>query len=192
MIHFINLERKIPISFLCKYFSIKRSSYYHWKNSNDSFKFTSKQTICDHIKELFKESGETYGSPRIFRELIKKNIKVSENTVAKYMKEMGLDARLKKKFKIQTTDSNHSDPIAPRVFKTEDQTLPNRPGELLAGDITYLKHDGKHFYLAVVLDLFNREVVGWSMSDSLETGIVLKALDSAMRKIGPDAKVIFH
>ena len=93
-----------------------------------------------------------------------------------------------------TTDSNHSHPVAERLFKTEEEgCLPTGPGEVLAGDITYLKlgrHD--HVYLAIVLDLFNREVLGWSMSRSLETRIVLDALHMAMRKVGPDAEVIFH
>jgi transposase InsO family protein len=118
---------------------------------------------------------------------------VSENTVAKYMNELGLDARLKKKYRVMTTDSNHSNPIAPRLFKTEcEHTLPTRPHQVLAGDITYLKL-GTHFiYLAVVLDLYNREVVGWSMGKTLETSLVLNALDSAMRVVGPNAEVIFH
>jgi transposase InsO family protein len=109
------------------------------------------------------------------------------------MNEMGLSTRMKKKFRVQTTDSSHSGPIAPRLFKVEDENaLPTWPGKLLAGDITYLRLNGSFLYLAVVIDLFNREVVGWSMSRSLETSMVLNALDSAMRKYGPDAEVIFH
>jgi len=81
-------------------------------------------------------------------------IKISENTVAKYMLEMGLDARHKKKFRVMTTDSNHDGPIAPRLFKTEcEDTLPSKPGEVLAGDITYLRLGNKFIYLAVVLDV---------------------------------------
>jgi transposase InsO family protein len=109
------------------------------------------------------------------------------------MKELGLDARLKKKFRILTTDSNHPHPIAPRLFKTEEENcLPAAPNKILAGDITYLKYGNSFLYLAVVLDLFNREVVGWSMGDNLETSLVLRALHSAMLKVGPDAEVIFH
>jgi len=111
------------------------------------------------------------------------------------MTEMGLDARHKKAYKVQTTDSNHNHKTAPRLFKVEEEhALPAGPGKILAGDITYLRlGTGRNFlYLAVVIDLFNREVVGWSMSKSLETQIVLDALDMAMRKVGPDAEVIFH
>jgi len=84
------------------------------------------------------------------------------------MQELGLDARLKKRFRVMTTDSNHTSPIAARLVKTEvKETLPSGPGEVLAGDITYLKCGTSFLYLAVVLDLFTREVLGWSMSESM-------------------------
>lgn len=187
------LEDKIPVRFCCRYFSVSPSSYYFWKNNSSPLRIETKNKICSQIKLIFKQSKNTYGSPRIAEELKSLGVMVCENTVAKYMSEMGLDARLKKKFRVQTTDSNHQEPIAPRLFKTEnDEALPLEPGKILAGDITYLNLGSKFIYLAVVLDLFNREVVGWSMGQSLETGLVLRALDSAMKKVGPDAEVIFH
>ena len=187
------LKSKIPIKFLCQYFGAGRSSYYYWEKDNLLPSIKIKTKICAAIKKIFKDSKETYGSPRIYRELKDKGYIISKNTVAKYMSELGLDARLKKKFKIQTTDSNHDNPIAPRLFKVEDDNpLPSKPGELLAGDITYLKLNDGFLYLAVVLDLFNREVIGWSMGTTLETTLVLNALDGAMKRVGPDAEVIFH
>ena len=187
------LELKIPIRFLCQYFSVNASSYYYWKKDIVPASAQLKILICVEIKKIFNNSKDTYGSPRVRQELNSEGTLVSENTVAKYMRELGLDARLRKKFKIQTTDSNHSFPIAPRLFKVENKNpLPLNPHEILAGDITYLKYGNKFLYLAVVLDLFNREVVGWSMGDNLETSLVLRALDSAMLKVGPDAEVIFH
>ncbi len=120
---------------------------------------------------------------------------MSENTVAKYMKELGLDARHKKTFKVLTTDSNDKFKVVPRLFKVEEEhSLPTGPGRVLAGDITYLRlGTGRNFlYLAVVIDLFNREVVGWSIGKSLETRLVLKALQMAIKKVGPSAEVIFH
>ena len=188
-----NSPAKIPIRFLCRHFGVSSSGYYFWRKKAEGLRFVKKTEICEKIKEFFETSDETYGSPRIYDDLKEAGILVSENTVAKYMKEMGLDARLKKKFRVQTTDSDHNHPIAPRLFKVEDEhALPNKPGEMLAGDITYLRIGNVFLYLAVVLDLFNREVVGWSMSRSLETRLVLDALDMAMRKVGPDAEVIFH
>ena len=187
------VTKKVPIDFLCKYFGVSPSGYYFWRKKSEGTRFIKKAAVCKAIKEYFKASKGTYGSPRIYDDLKDAGYLVSENTVAKYMKEMGLDARLKKKYRVQTTDSNHNHPIAPRLFKVEDgQPLPAGPGELLAGDITYLKVGYKFIYLAVVLDLFNREVVGWSMGNSLETSLVLRALNSAMKVVGPDVEVIFH
>lgn len=188
------LEDKIPITFLCKYFSVCRSRYYNWKDRENVRELSTKVKVCSAIKKIFKTSKQTYGSPRVLIELKRQGFKISENTVAKYMKELGLDARHRRPFKVQTTDSNHTDPIAPRVFKTKDKdSMPKKSGEVLAGDITYLRLGNRKFlYLAVVIDLFNREVVGWSMGDSLETSLVLTALENAMKKVGPDAEVTFH
>jgi putative transposase len=181
------------VRFLCKHFGVPASSYYRWKSAAPGVRLLQKEEVCQAIKEIFKTSKETYGSPRIYKELRENGIWVSENTVAKYMREMGLDARLKKRFRVMTTDSNHSSPIAERVFKAESEhALPDQPGKLLAGDITYLKLNQGFLYLAVVLDLYNREVVGWSMGESLSTPLVLKALKMAMETVGPQAEVIFH
>lgn len=183
----------VPIRFLCQYFGVTPSGYYHWKKQDLRPRFVRKELICDKIKIIFDESKETYGAPRVYQELKSLNILVSLNTVAKYMKELGLDARLKKKFKVQTTDSNHDSPIADRVFKVEDENpVPTSPGEVLAGDITYLRLGNSFLYLAVVIDIFNREVVGWSMGKSLHTQLISDALSMAMIKVGPDAQVTFH
>jgi transposase InsO family protein len=187
------LSDKIPVCFLCNYFSVSPSSYYFWLKEINVSTFKYKETLCLEIKNIFLLSKKTYGSPRVYQELKSKSFKISENTVAKYMAEMNLDARQKKRFKVKTTDSNHSDPIAPRLVKTEEeQTLPTKAGEILAGDITYLRLNNKFIYLAVVIDLFNREVVGWSMGNTLETSLVLNALSAAMMKMGSDAQIIFH
>lgn len=187
------LSDKIPVCFLCNYFSVSPSSYYFWLKEINVSTFKHKETLCLEIKNIFLLSKKTYGSPRVYQELKSKSFKISENTVAKYMAEMNLDARQKKRFKVKTTDSNHSDPIAPRLVKTEEeQTLPTKAGEILAGDITYLRLNNKFIYLAVVIDLFNREVVGWSMGNTLETSLVLNALSAAMMKMGSDAEIIFH
>ena len=184
---------KIPISYLCSYFNVSESGYYFWCNKSEGSRFIAKEKICAEIRRIFKLSKQSYGSPRVYEELKDCGFSVSENTVCKYMKEMGLDARLKKKFKVQTTDSNHNHPVAPRLFKAESEhCLPKKPGELLAGDITYLRLDSSFIYLAVVIDLFNREVVGWSMSRSLEAQIVLDALDMALKTLRPDVQIIFH
>ena len=187
------LKEKVPVLFSCKFLGVSRSHYYKWFKDQKIVSFTKKETICKAIKEEFYASRKTYGAPRIWRSLRARKIIVSENTVAKYMKEMGLDARHKRAFIPQTTDSAHEDPIADRFFKVEEDLMPKKPGEILAGDITYLRLGPNRFlYLAVVMDLFNREIVGWSMSNTMKTDLVLTALENAMWVVGPDAEVIFH
>lgn len=194
MIEVIKEEKKlIPYWFLFRHFGVSETNFYHWKQRPNAASFLKKSEILTLIGNIFRESKETYGSPRIYHELKSLGHCVSENTVAKYMKELGLDARLKKKYRIQTTDSNHKHPIASRLFKVEEEgSLPKAPGQLLAGDITYLRLGVGHVYLCVVLDLFNREVVGWAIGQSLETALVLRAMESAMHVVGPDAEIIFH
>lgn len=183
----------IPLAYLCKYFGIVRSAYYKWLRRNQGLRFTRKAEICRQIKNVFENSKGTYGSPRVWEELKEMNISVSENTVAKYMKELGLDGRHKKKFRIQTTDSNHAGPFADRIVKFEEENhMPTRPGEVLAGDITYLRIGDSFVYLAVVMDIFTREIVGWSLGDSLKAELVVNALDAAMYITSPDARIIFH
>jgi len=189
--HLMDLD--IPVEFSCRYFAVSRSRYYQWASKGQPARLKRKAEILKMIATSFKESHGTYGSPRIWQELRHQGVKISENTVACYMQELGLDARLKKRFRVQTTDSNHPFPVADRIFRVEDHhTLPTAPGELLAGDITYLKLGDGFIYLAVILDVFTREVVGWSIQDSLKTDLVLEALRSAMHKTSPDAEVIFH
>ncbi len=155
------LMPKVPVCFSCRYFGIPRSTFYYWLKDKTLVSLETKKEIQDAIKKSFEDSKGTYGAPRIHKDLLEKELSVSENTVAKYMQELGLDARLKKKFRVQTTDSNHDDPIAKRIFKSDEQDhLPQAPGEILAGDITYLRLGKTFIYLAVVLDLFNREVLG--------------------------------
>jgi putative transposase len=187
------LMPRVPACFSCRYFGVSRSTFYYWLKDKKLASFETKKNILDAIKKSFKDSKGTYGAPRIHKDLLEQEMIVSENTVAKYMQELGLDARPKKRFKVQTTDSNHNGPIAERLFKADEQDhLPEGPGEILAGDITYLRLGKTFLYLAVVLDLYNREVVGWSISHSLSTKVVTDALSMAMTRVGPDAEIIFH
>lgn len=179
---------------MCRHFNVSTSGYYQWKRLSlvKLKRCKEKMKITSEIKNIFNQSKETYGSPRVYNSLLAKGFSISENTVAKHMRELGLDARLKKRFKVQTTDSNHDGPIADRVFKVED-TLPEAPGEVLAGDITYLRVGSKFYYLAIVMDLYNREITGWSISDSLATSSVLTAFKTAIKNCeNLDSKTVFH
>lgn len=180
----------MPVRFLCTHFGVSRSGYYFWK-SNSSSCHKAHEALDRLIKEEFNKSQKTYGSPRIYHSLKSHGISCCLNTVASRMKVLGLKVNTKNKFVVKTTDSNHTNPIAPRLFKTEE-ALPERPNEVWAGDITYIKIDSCFYYLSVVLDIFNREVIGWSIDDSLRVEGVMKALKNAILVQGVDAQVIFH
>ncbi|MBK9038691.1 MAG: IS3 family transposase [Bdellovibrionales bacterium] len=159
-----DLSNEVPIIRLCRHFGVSTSGYYQWKKNGQLKSMARKMEICKKIEEIFNVSKSTYGSPRIFHELRSEGFSVSENTVAKYMREMGLDARLKKKYRVRTTNSNHEGPIAPRVFRIEDD-LPKESNQVLAGDITYLRFGSRFFYLAIVLDVCTRKLwVGRSLT----------------------------
>ncbi len=133
----------------------------------------------------------TYGSPRIYHCLKERGILCSKNTVAKIMKEIGIRVRPKKRFIPKTTTSNHNSPISPRKFKLETD-VPKDPNKIWAGDITYLPIGSSFLYLSVVLDLFNREVIGWSVDNTLEAKGVVQALQNAIISQRSDAQIIFH
>ena len=116
-----SLKNHIPLVFLCYHFGVSRSGYYRWKFRRSSPHQPPKEIICERIKSIFENSKGTYGSPRIYQELQVEGVQVSKNTVTKYMRELSLDARVKKKFRVVTTNSNHSGPIAERIFKTEEE-----------------------------------------------------------------------
>ncbi len=193
----INNDNSHSFEELCKEFNVSMSGFYKWKirQDKDVPSRKRKDKIKVDIKHLFDESKGTYGAPRICNALKASGRSVNKNTVAKYMKEMGLNANHKKKRKrVVTTDSDHNLSVAERIFEVENpKTYPQAPGEVLAGDITYLKlSNGKHIYLAVVLDIFTREILGWSLGASLESSLVLNAMTDALKKTPENAMITFH
>ena len=181
---------QVPVCFLCTHFGVSRSGYYFWKN-----KFNQVNESRHHLDKLieaeFEKSKKTYGSPRIYHSLKSLGISCCLNTVASRMKALGFKVESKNKFVVKTTDSNHSHPISPRVFRVED-TFPKGSNEIWAGDITYLPLGDCFYYLSVVLDIFNREVIGWSVDNSLASEGVIRALKNSILTQGKDAQVIFH
>lgn len=185
------LKGQVPFSFMCRHFEVSKSGYYSWLKGPSTLRRSWQQFLKAEIRRLFEISKKTYGSPRIYQDLSRKGHSCSENTVARLMKEMGLTADLRKKFKVMTTDSNHSEPIAPRVFKIEDEN-PKSPKEIWAANITYVPIDNKFLYLSVVLDIGTRKVVGWSIDESLSSAGVIRAMEMAFTHEGNKAGIICH
>ena len=151
----------------------------------------SDEALLVHIKALHAETRGAYGWPRIWRELLARGVPVGKQRVQKLMQLHGIRAKGKRRFKV-TTDSNHKLPISPNLLNREFSVA--EPDKVWVGDITYIATDEGWVYLAVVIDLFSRQVVGWSLREDMTSNIVIDALRMAWFRRQPDkrAGVLFH
>jgi len=151
----------------------------------------SDDALLVHIKAIHAESRGGYGWPRVWKELLARGIRVGKDRVQKLMQLHGIRGKGKKRFKV-TTDSNHTLPISPNLLNREFAV--SVPDKVWAGDITYIATDEGWLFLAVVIDLYSRHVVGWSLQETMTRGIVIDALRMAWFKRHPDKQngLIFH
>jgi len=145
--------------------------------------------LKEKIKQIFDFHKKRYGAPRIHNELKKQGISCGRKRVERLMKEQQLQARGKRKFKV-TTDSKHKHPVAPNLLGRYFQT--SAPNQAWTGDLTYIRTTQGWLFLAVVLDLFSRRVVGWAMGNRINADLVVKALQMALDARSPDPGLIFH
>ncbi len=174
---------------MCREIRASRSGYYRWKKEPQSKRQKENEKILLGIRESHKNSGKAYGSPRITDDLRDNGAKCGENRVARIMRANGIVGKAKKKFKA-TTNSKHNLPVAENLL--EQNFMAERPNTKWVADITYVWTMEGWLYLAVVLDLYSRQVVGWAMSDRLKSGFVIEALRQAVGRRGPDPGCIFH
>jgi len=182
---------KFAIEKMCKTFKISRSGYYDWLYRKPSARVMENRKIKEMIKRIYTESKGRYGSPKITEELRLQGMKLSRPRVARLMRSEGIRSIIHKKFRVVTTDSNHNYPIAPnhlkRNFKTEE------PGKVWVSDITYIRTEQGWLYLTIIMDLFDRKIIGWSLSKTLTTkDTVLAAWRMALANRPPRGKLIFH
>ncbi len=169
---------------MCCVLKVSTSGYYAWRGRQQSPRERQSQKLLVAIKALHKQSKQTYGSPRMCRALSKQGTRCSENRVARLMRANGIQAKQTKRFKA-TTDSRHDLPVAENIL--DRQFEPEGPNQAWAGDITYVWTGQGWLYLAVVMDLFSRRIVGFSMGSSLSRALVIEALTMALgrRRVGP-------
>lgn len=183
-----NHSGEFPVKKMAEVLQVSKSRYYSWLKE-PSVKIIKDQYLEPKIMKIFETNRETYGSPRISDALKDEGIICGVNRTARIMKNMGIKASTKKKF-IVTTDSNHDYPIAPNIV--DRNFTVERPNEVWVSDITYIwTHEG-WLYLCVILDLFSRLVVGYSMSVNIDTHLVSAALKMALISRNPDDGLIFH
>ena len=166
-----------PVEVLCEVFGVSRSGFYAWKLRSPCARTKRRAHLAVEIAAVYKKHKRRYGSPRIHRALRKKGERVSRKTVERVMREDGIVARQKRRFR-RTTDSKHTSPIAPNLVQRQFE--PKSANQIWAGDVTYIATATGWAYLAVLLDLFSRRVVGWAMSTKNDTELALAALRRAL------------
>lgn len=170
-------EENHEVVLICEALKVSRSSYYAWRKRLPSIRQCEDAALAGKIRDTHAMSRGTYGSPRVARELRDQGETCGKHRVARIMRKEGLAGVTKKKFRVQTTDSKHSEPISPRLLQTEvPATHPTRPNEAWVSDITYVPTAEGWLYLAIYLDVFTRKIVGYAMDEHLRTGLVLNAL----------------
>jgi transposase InsO family protein len=183
-------REEFEITVMCRVLAVSRSGYYAWCKRPTSPRKMADQELIQQIKEIHQQSRQTYGSPRIQAELAENGVPCSHKRVARLMRDEELFAKQNRKFKVTTTDSAHPYPVAPNLLD-QDFTA-GRPNEKWLADITYIPTAEGWLYLAVVMDLYSRRIVGWTMSDSLERHLVIAALHMAIKMRQPPSGLLHH
>jgi putative transposase len=169
---------------------VARSGYYAWRRKKQSPRQAMNVELSQHIERVFREEKGRYGSPRITVALRRQGRPCNHKRVERIMRQKGLQARSKRRWRPRTTDSKHPHPIAPNLL--QERPKPQAINQVWLEDITYLPTSEGWLYLAGVLDLCSRRLVGWSMQETLETRLPLAALEMALQRRGHPAAVIHH
>lgn len=187
---FIDVEKTFwPIQVLCFVLGVSRSGYYAWKTRPKSESSKSDEKLAAEIAATHERSRGTYGSPRVHRDLRARGVRVGKKRVERLMRKHGIAARRKRRFR-RTTDSKHPHPIAPNLLERRfDVEIPNTAW---VTDVTYVWTLEGWLYLAVILDLCSRRVVGWAASETNDRQLALRALRNAVTSRKPQTGLLHH
>jgi putative transposase len=183
-------EDQFPVELTCEVLEVSRSGYYAWKQRPPGTREVRRGELVAQIRQVHQESRANYGSPRVHRELKAQGVKCCENTVAKLMKQEEIRSKARRRFRVQTTDSRHDHPVAENVLNRE--FYPERPNQVWTSDITYIPTAKGWLFLAVVLDLFSRKVVGWATADHMRAELTCDALEMALMHRRPEGELLHH
>ena len=187
---FIHAEKaKFPVAALCRVLEVTRQGYYAFAKRPASARASNDAILRERVRTVHEESRRRYGSPRILRQLHRDGVKVGKRRVENAMRSMGLAARIPRRFRV-TTAANPKHMVEPNVL-ARDFTA-TRPDQRWVTDITYVWTDEGWCYLAVILDLFSRAVVGWALDTTISTSLPLAALDMAVRRRRPSSGLLHH
>lgn len=180
------------IAMLCEILGVSPSGFYDWdrRRSAPGPRALQDRALAEEIASIHSRSRETYGAPRIGLELRCRGYRLGRNRIARLMRSKGLRGRQKGRHRVQTTDSNHNHPVAPN--RLAEAPVTSAPNQIWVGDITYIPTAEGWLYLAGVLDLHSRRLVGWAMGPSIDCALVLSALGMAIQHRQPGPGLLFH
>lgn len=184
------LSKEHAVQDLCEILGVSRSGFYAWVGGSDSAREVENRSLATQIKVVFEEKRRRYGSPRITQELRRGGQAFNHKRVERIMREQGLRAKSSRCRKVQTTQSGHDQPIAPNLLL--ERPAPVKTDEVWVCDITYVPTAEGWLFVAAVMDLYSRQILGWSVWESLMAGGALQALDRALSKRENPKGVIVH
>jgi putative transposase len=179
-----------PVRLQCKVLDVSASGFYAWRKHQPSRRAVANQNLLQDIRRIHWDSRKLYGSPRVHAALRKEGQKISRRRVEKLMRDNDLRAITKRRVRVKTTDSNHNLPIAPNLLDRNFGAL--GPNEKWLADITYIFTAEGWLYLAAILDLYTRKIVGWAMRDHMRVELTLAALMMAVQRQRPAPGLIHH
>lgn len=194
MVEELSIEQQ-EVSLTCNIFNVSKSGYYKWLTRPLSSRKKDNIRLWEKIKTHWEDSRESYGKLRIQAALKNENESVSKNRIGKLMKENNIQGVGKKKFKPQTTDSNHNYKVADRIFKIEDaKEQVTKSNQYWGADITYIPTNEGWLYLSVIIDFKTREIAGYSMKDSMPATLIDETLEMAVKRqgIALNSNLTFH
>jgi putative transposase len=178
------------VALMCEVLEVSRAGYYAWLARPESPRAVRQSEIVEQIRQAHRESRQTYGSPRVHRALKALGVACCENTVAKLMRRAGVRAATARRFVVRTTDSRHGHALAENTLDRRFE--PGPADQVWVGDITYIATGEGWLYLAAVLDLGSRKVVGWATADHLRSELVERALGNALEHRRPSGSILHH
>ena len=184
------LSKEYPVRNLCDHLGVSRSGYYAWQKHRESAREKGNREVAQEIKQVFEAKRGRYGSPRITQELRRAGRACNHKRVERLMRQEGLKARGSKRRKVRTTQSDHNQPIAPNLLL--NRAAPVKPDEVWVADITYVPTSEGWLFVAAVMDLYSRQILGWSVWENLMAGGALQALKRSLGKRGYPRGVIHH
>ena len=178
-----------PVRRMCNELDVSPSGYYAWRKRPPSAREMANQELCNKIEAVYDDNHGVYGSPRIYRELKDQGVACSENRIARLMRLRGLRAKQTTRFR-STTKRNPAHPVAPNRLKRH--FVAERPNQKWLSDITYIPTQEGWLYLAAILDLYTRRIVGWAMSDHMTSDLTISALQMALIQQQPTSDLLHH